>query len=57
MNNVEFSIKSGSPEKQRTTCLVVAVHEGRRLSAAAKLIDEVSDKFLSTLLRRGDIEG
>ena len=57
MNNIEFSIKSGSPEKQRTTCLVLAVYEGRKLSPAAKAIDEVSDKFLSTLLRRGDIEG
>lgn len=54
---IEFSIKSGSPEKQRTTCLVLAVFEGRRLSEAAKIIDKVSDKFLSTLLRRGDLEG
>ncbi len=54
---IDFSIKSGSPEKQRTTCLVLPVFEGRRLSNPAKIIDDVSDKFLSTLLRRGDIEG
>ncbi len=54
---IEFSIKSGSPEKQRTTCLVLPVFEGRKLSDIAKTIDEVSDKFISTLLRRGDIEG
>ena len=54
---IEFSIKSGSPEKQRTTCLVLPVFEGRKLSDTAKVIDDVSDKFISTLLRRGDIEG
>ena len=32
---MEFSIKSGSPEKPRTGCVVVGVYEGRKLSAAA----------------------
>ena len=54
---IEFGIKSGSPEKQRTTCIVVPVFEGKRLSDMAKTIDEASEKFISTLLRRGDIDG
>lgn len=54
---MEFLIKSGNPEKQRTACLVVGIFELRRLSPAAKSIDNVSKKFLSNLLRRGDIEG
>ncbi len=54
---MEFSIKSGSPEKQRTACIVVGIAESRRLSTAAKVIDTVSKNFLSNLLRRGDIEG
>lgn len=54
---MEFLIKSGNPEKQRTACLVVGIFESRRLSPAAKSIDNVSKKFLSNLLRRGDIEG
>ena len=54
---IEFSIKSGSPEKQRTTCLVLPVFEGRRLSAATKTVDDASDKYISTLLRKGDLDG
>ena len=54
---MEFSIKSGNPEKQRTSCLIVGVLELRKLSSAAKAIDDVSKKYLSNLLRRGDLDG
>lgn len=54
---MEFSIKSGSPEKQRTGCVVVGVFEGRKLSAAAQDIDAASRNYLSDVLRRGDLEG
>lgn len=54
---MEFSVKSGSPEKQRSACIVVGVFEPRRLSPAAEQIDKISDGYLSNLLRRGDIEG
>jgi leucyl aminopeptidase len=54
---MEFLIKSGNAEKQRTACLVVGVFESRKLSPAAKAIDKISDKFISNAIRRGDIEG
>jgi leucyl aminopeptidase len=54
---VEFSIKSGSPEKQRTACVVVGVFEPRKLSLPAEMIDNASRGYLSELLRRGDMEG
>ena len=54
---MEFSVKSGSPEKQRSACVVVGVFEPRRLSSAAEQLDEVAKGYLSTLLRRGDMEG
>lgn len=54
---MEFNVKSGSPEKQRTACIVVGVYEPRRLSTAAEQLDKISDGYLSNLLRRGDIEG
>jgi leucyl aminopeptidase len=38
---VEFSIKSGSPEKQRCGCVVVGVFEQRQLSLAAELLDKM----------------
>ncbi|HCA28036.1 MAG TPA: leucyl aminopeptidase [Betaproteobacteria bacterium] len=54
---MEFSIKSGSPEKQRTACLVVGVFEPRKVSLAGDMIDRVSNGYLSDILRRGDMEG
>ena len=54
---MEFNVKSGSPEKQRTACVVVGIFEPRRLSDAAHQLDETTGGFLSTLLRRGDMEG
>ena len=54
---MEFSIKSGSPEKQRSACVVVGIFEPRKLSAAAEVIDNAAQQFLSDILRRGDMEG
>lgn len=54
---MEFSVKNGSIEKQRTACLIVGVYETRRLSPAAEQLDKQSDGYLSGLLRRGDLEG
>ncbi len=54
---MEFSVKSGSPEKQRSACIVVGVFEPRRLSSVAEQLDRSSDGYLSSLLRRGDLEG
>lgn len=54
---MEFSVKSGHPEKQRTGCVVVGVSKPRRLSAAAEQLDKASHGAISTLLRRGDLEG
>jgi len=54
---VEFSINSGSPEKQRTACVVVGVFESRKLSAAAETINRAAHGYLANLMRRGDMEG
>lgn len=54
---MEFSIKSGSPEKQRSACVVVGVYEPRKLSLAAEVIDRVANGYLSDIVRRGDMEG
>ncbi|MGD8710058.1 MAG: M17 family peptidase N-terminal domain-containing protein, partial [Ectothiorhodospiraceae bacterium] len=54
---MEFTVKSGSPEKQRSACVVVGVFEPRRLSSAAAQLDRASDGYLSGLIRRGDMEG
>jgi len=54
---VEFSIKSGSPEKQRSACIVVGVFEPRKLSLPGEILNKASNQFISDLLRRGDLEG
>ncbi|HIP52757.1 MAG TPA: leucyl aminopeptidase [Chromatiales bacterium] len=54
---MEYLVKTGDPAKQRTACLILGIHAKRRMSPAAKRIDEASDGYLSRLLRRGDIEG
>ncbi len=54
---LEFSIKSGAPEKQRTACVVVGVFESRKLSEPAVDIDRASDGYLSDILRGGDMDG
>lgn len=54
---MEFSVKSGNAEKQRTGCVVVGVFEKRRLSAAAERLDAASGGMLGNLIRRDDLEG
>jgi leucyl aminopeptidase len=54
---LEFSIKSGAPEKQRTACIVVGVFEGRKLSAPGVEVDRASGGYLAGILRSGDMEG
>lgn len=54
---MEFSVKSGSPEKQRSACIVVGVFEPRRLSPVVEQLDKISDGYISALLRRGELEG
>src|SRR3569832_510510 len=54
---LEFSIKSGAPEKQRTACVVVGVYESRKLTGPGIDDDRASDGNLSDILRGGDMEG
>ncbi len=54
---LEFSIKSGAPDKQRVDCVVVGVYEGGKLTAAATTLDQASKAYISTLLQNGDMEG
>ena len=53
---MEFTIKSGSPEKQRSACVVVGVFDNRKLSLSAELIDRASNGYISEIIRRGDAD-
>lgn len=54
---MEFSIKSGSPEKQRSACVVVGVFESRKLTLTAELLDKAASGYIADIVRRGDMEG
>ncbi len=54
---MDFIIKSGLPEKQRTACIVVGVFEPRRLSSLAERLDKATRGYLSNIIRRGDLDG
>jgi leucyl aminopeptidase len=48
---VEFSIKTLSPETAKTGCVVVGVHQGGDLTAAARRLDQASKGALKKALR------
>jgi leucyl aminopeptidase len=54
---MEFSIKTGSSEKQHHNCIIVGVYEGQHLSEAALDIDKLSSGYLSSIVKRGDMDG
>jgi len=54
---MEFSVKTGYPEKQRTNCIIVGVFETRKLTNIAERIDKASGDYLSNVLRKGDLDG
>ncbi len=54
---MEFNIKHGVPEKQRTACLVLGVFEGRKLTPAATRVDQASDGGIAEILTKGDFTG
>ena len=54
---MEFSIKSTSPEKQRSACIIVGVFESGLLTPAAAALDRLSGNHLGTIVQRGDFDG
>jgi leucyl aminopeptidase len=54
---VEFSTKIAAPEKVQGACVVVGVHELRKLSRAAEALDKAAHGQLREVLRSGDMEG
>ena len=54
---MEISVKTVNLETVKSPCLVVGVSDKRKFSDSAKQIDDLSNGYLSQLLRRGDISG
>lgn len=54
---MEYLIKSGAPQTQRTGCVVVGIFERRKPTAAASALDEASGGAIGAALRSGDMDG
>jgi leucyl aminopeptidase len=54
---MEYNVKSGTPEKQHSACLVVGVYAANKLSDAARSLDEITGGAIKQILRRGDHSG
>jgi leucyl aminopeptidase len=54
---MEFTVKTGSPDRPRTGCIVVGVFDGRKLTPAGKALDAASRGHLAEVLKSGDLEG
>ncbi len=54
---MQFSIKTVSPEAAKTGCVIVGVHEGRKLSPAGRTLDRAALGALRDVLNSGDMEG
>jgi len=54
---MEFTVKTGSPDRPRTGCIVVGVFDGRKLTPAGKAIDATSRGHIAEVLKSGDLEG
>jgi leucyl aminopeptidase len=54
---MDFSLATGSPERQQADCIVAGVYAKRRLSEAAARLDSASRKAITGVLKRGDLEG
>ncbi len=56
-NAPKFSIKTGSPEKLKSDCIVAGVFEDNKLSAAARALDKASGGRIAAALKSGDLDG
>ena len=54
---MEFSTKAGSPEKLKTSCIVVGVYSDAKLTPAGSTIDAASQGSLTKAIKRGDQRG
>lgn len=54
---MEYQIKLGQADKQKTDCVVVGVLSSKKLSKSAESLDKASKGYLSKIIKQGDIDG
>lgn len=54
---MEFLVKSGQAETQKTACIVVGVFESKRLSSTAESLNKASSDYIKDIISKGDLDG
>ncbi len=54
---MKFNIKNGTPEKQRSACVVAGIFEQQKLTPAAEALDKSANGYITGILSRGDMKG
>lgn len=54
---MEYFVKSGQPEKQRTNCLIIPVYERRKLTESGEKLNKECNGKIAQIMRRGDMDG
>jgi leucyl aminopeptidase len=54
---VDYFVKSGHAQKQRTACVFVGIFSRRKPSAAAAALDKACGGGIGSVMRRGDMDG
>ena len=54
---MDYSCKTGAPEKLKTGCLVIGIHQNGRLSASVQAVDEATGGLIQRIVKRKDFTG
>ncbi len=54
---MDITIKTGSVQKLKSGCAIVAVHSGKRFSPSAQALDRANRGALTRIIKRGDLSG
>ena len=54
---MESSLKYNSPENARSACQIITVSQPRKLSRSGQRVDKASKGLLTSIIKRGDMEG
>jgi leucyl aminopeptidase len=54
---MEFGLKHNTPENARSACQIITVSQARKLSRSGQRVDKASKGFLTSIIKRGDMEG
>jgi leucyl aminopeptidase len=54
---MEFTVKSGTIDKLHSGCVIAGIYESGVLTPSAAQLDQVSNGYISKLVKRGDLSG